>query len=174
MTRGEFLDRCRAVGLSDYWSAVADTIVRYESQYYAGAIRVEDSGGEGNTSYGLFQVLGKYSPMHHQRESGLRFTVSEQFEEWWLYMQSPYLTGPNVSQWEMFRRYNGSGPAAERYADRAMKYMRETWPQFVTDPEEVILADMSPVLSPDQPTTSAQASPVLGLALAAIIGYSLL
>lgn len=135
MTRGQFLDACRQYGLSYYWTAIADTFARFESNYDEQALRVEPVWAgqtvQGRTSYGLFQVLGMWSPFSSARESGVRFGVQEQLEEWWKYMQDPYITGSAVDMRTMFRRYNGSGLNAEEYADRAISYMEENWPHFM-------------------------------------------
>jgi len=184
MTRGEFLQACRQYGMSEYWIAIADTFARFESNYDEQALRVEAVWAgqtvQGRTSYGLFQVLGMWSPYSAARESGLRFGVQEQLEEWWQYMQDPYVTGPNVDMRTMFGRYNGSGPNAEAYADRAISYMEETWPHFMQPsvgspgrPREQFSETTSGSSSPSQSAQQSSAGLlVLGAGLAVAMASS--
>lgn len=153
--RGYFLRELEAFGFRGRDLAIADTIARWESEYDWYARRVESSGRE---SRGAFQVLDFYSPelYRNRRLAGEWLNPQEQMDEFRLYMADPYMQTAG-DLWTMFRRYNGSGAAAERYADRAVRYMELKWPEYIMEQWPVV--SQSPeVPSPERSSASAGTS----------------
>jgi hypothetical protein len=78
------------------------------------------------TSYGLFQILGQnldnlgFSHIYDDFRSGSNYRLGDQLEAYDRFM-GRLLSGNDVRT--AFRKYNGSGPRAEAYADRAIRLL---------------------------------------------------
>lgn len=175
MVRSEFLKLAR-----EKWDermvAIADTIAHFESNYDENAVRFEDEMRRDtnffesdNTSIGLFQVLGRYSPLREwrRRQVGV-YSVARQFEEFEAFILQPYHRF-GQDAWTAFRRYNGSGEAARAYATRAINYMEDNWPDYLAGYQGSQEAGLAQPTEPQgrspETTGSSSSSPLLVLSL---------
>lgn len=161
--RDTFLSWCAQYGLDQYETSVADTLAHFESSYNPYAWnQFEDAKG-------LFQIRTQWSPMKNRRLSGEFFGVADQFREYVAFAQG-YNKPDDL--WLRFKRHNGSGDAAEAYANRAIAYWEANWGSLFQDSWDLAEAGLPwprpPVESPAA-TGRNLSLPLLGLCLVGLV-----
>lgn len=104
---------------------VAMTSAMVESSFRENAIGNEASG---HTSHGLFQFNSKWYP------EAMTWGVAKQMDEYDARMGAAIRSHGTRTA---FRKWNGSGPMAEAYADRCMRVLYEhfgTQEELIVDP----------------------------------------